>query len=91
LNKIWKRKCMLKFEFKKNFMSKIIKLNFLFILSKAQWFGGEHLGASPWCLGFKPWWMCVKVCNVYIHWYIMYKYDIWNMYDANEISSRLFC
>jgi hypothetical protein len=40
-------------------MSKIIKLNFFFILSKAQSFGGEHLGASPWCLGFKPWWLCV--------------------------------
>jgi hypothetical protein len=28
--------------------------------------------------------VCIKVHNVCIHWYIMYKYDIQNMYDGGE-------
>jgi hypothetical protein len=33
-----------------------LKLSF-YVIKDLEWFGGEHLGASPWCLGFKPWWM----------------------------------
>jgi len=73
-----------------NFMSKIEKWNCIFILSMT-WINGEDVGAFPWSLGFKPWWMCVNVCNVYIHWCIMYKYDIQNIYDGSEyIQKKLF-
>jgi len=52
-------------------MSKIVKLNFLFKVLK--WFGGEDLGASPWNLGFEPWWiraLMYVMCIVYVHWCI---------------------
>jgi hypothetical protein len=34
--------------------------------------------------------VCINVCNVYIHWCIMYKYDIKNMYDGNEYLQNIF-
>ncbi len=47
-----KRKCMLKFEFKKQFHVKDNKLEFSFHFIKvSKWFGGENLGAFPQVLG----------------------------------------
>jgi hypothetical protein len=73
------------------FMSKIIKLN-LFFLSyqrfEVVWWW------RPWCISMKSWvqtlmnvW--VNVYNVYIHWCIMYKYDIQNMYDGSEYLQNI--
>ncbi len=33
--------------------------------------------------------VCVNVHNVYTHWCMMYKYDIWNMYDGSEYLQNI--
>jgi hypothetical protein len=71
-------------------MLKIIKLNFILILSKT-W---TSLVVKPWCISMKSWVhtlmnVCINVCNVYIHWCIMYKYDVWNMYDDGEYLQNI--
>ncbi len=43
--------------FLNSFMLKIIKLIFFHFIKVLKLFSGVDLGASPWNLGFKPWWM----------------------------------
>jgi hypothetical protein len=33
--------------------------------------------------------VCVNVCYVYIHWCILYKYDVQNMYDGSEYLQNI--
>jgi hypothetical protein len=72
-------------------MSKIIKLSFLFILSKI-WsgFGDENLGAFSWSLGFKPWWMCALMYIMCIHIDVICINMTYETYMMVGISSKYF-
>jgi hypothetical protein len=55
-----------------------------------KWFVVEDLGAYPWSLKFKPWWICAYMYVMCIHIdFIMYKYGIWNMYNDGQYFQNI--